>query len=278
MMRPTVRQLEYVVAVAEHLHFSRAAEACAISQPALSAQIQQLEELYGVQLFERDRRKVLVTDAGREIIERARAILTEIDALADAAHCADEPLVGRTMLGVIPTVAPYLLPKLLPRLREQYPKLQLVLREDQTIRLLAQLAEGKLDVLLLALPVEAAFVAELPLFDESFLVALPAAHSLAGKKHISESDLRDQVVLLLDDGHCLRDHALSVCNAAGARESEQVRATSLGTLAHMVAHGLGITLLPEMAVGVESAAAEGLVVRPFSKPAPGRKIGLVWRD
>lgn len=276
-VRPSIRQLEYVVAVGEHLHFRRAAEACAVSQPALSAQIQQLEDLLGITVFERDRRKVLVTDSGREIIERARRILSEIDGLTEVARLGAEPLAGRLDLGVIPTIAPYLLPRVLPAIRETYPDLQLVLREDQTERVVAHLGSGKLDLLLLALPIEASFVCEMELFEEAFLLAAPNDHELAASDIITEKCLTGRCVMLLEDGHCLRDQALEVCGAAGADESQEVRATSLNTLIQMVANGLGITLLPEMAVNAESAMAKNLAVRRFAEPVPKRKIGLMWR-
>lgn len=275
--RPSVRQLEYVVAVGEHLHFRKAAEACAVSQPALSTQIQQLEELLGVTIFERDRRKVLITETGREIVERARRILSQLDGLTEVARTSAEPLVGRLDLGVIPTIAPYLLPRVLPAIRQAYPELQLILREDQTERLTASLTAGKLDLLLLALPVDATFVHELVLFEEPFFLAAPVGHDLVEREVLSDSDLEDQYIMLLEDGHCLRDQALEVCSRAGARESEEMRATSLNTLTQMVASGLGITLLPEMAVRAESGAAPGLKIRPFAAPAPTRKIGLMWR-
>ncbi|MCG8424091.1 MAG: LysR substrate-binding domain-containing protein [Proteobacteria bacterium] len=278
LIRPTVRQLEYLVAVAEHLHFRRAAEACAVSQPALSAQIQQFEDLLGLAIFERDRRRVLLTEAGREIIDRALHILAQIDSLADVARRGAEPLVGRLDLGVIPTIAPYLLPRVLPAVRQAYPDLRLVLREDLTDRLVAQLAAGKLDLLLLALPVDASFVGEMLLFEEPFLLAAPTGHELASREIIAESELAGRSVLLLEDGHCLRDQALSVCRAAGAEESAGMRATSLNTLTQMVASGLGITLLPGMAVDTEVSAAQSIAIRPFAAPVPSRKIGLMWRE
>ncbi len=280
-MRPSIRQLEYLVAVAETLHFGRAAKQCAVTQPALSAQIQQLEELLGVQLFERGRRGVLVTPEGEAVIARARVALRELDELLDVARAARQPLEGPLRLGVIPTIAPYLLPPLLPRVREAHPRLALVLREDQTARLVAQLEAGSLDLLLLALPVEEAPLEELSLYEEPFVFAAPVGHRLAkGKARIPEAALADEEVLLLEDGHCLRAQALAVCERAGARESGRIQATSLGTLMQMVANGLGVTLLPERAVPVEVRPGAGdaeLVVRPFREPAPSRSIGLAWR-
>ena len=282
-MRPSIRQLEYLVAVAEIRHFGRAAKHCAVTQPALSAQIQQLEELLGVRLFERGRRGVLVTPEGEAVIARARAALRELDELLDVARAARRPLEGPLRLGLIPTVAPYLLPPILPRVREAHPALALVLREDQTAHLVAQLEAGSLDLLLLALPVEEALLEELPLYEEPFVFAARADHRLAtGRTRIPETALahEDVEVLLLEDGHCLRAQALSVCERAGARESGRIQATSLGTLVQMVANGLGVTLLPERAVPLEvrtGGSNAELVVRRFREPAPSRTVGLAWR-
>lgn len=276
MDRPTIRQLEYAVAVADHRQFRRAAEACAITQPALSTQIRDLEELLGVQLFERDRRGILLTPEGEEVVRRARQVLADLDQLCESARCG-APLTGPLRLGVIPTVAPYLLPRVLPAVRAAYPDLQLILREDQTGRLLEQLDGGKLDVLLLALGVEGVREPTLPLYDEPFVVAARRGHRLLEREAISEHELAAERVLLLEDGHCLRDQALSVCRLAGAEESANVQATSLGTLAQMVSGGLGVTLLPLLSVEVEAPADGPTGVRPFAAPAPRRTIGLTWR-
>jgi LysR family hydrogen peroxide-inducible transcriptional activator len=276
-VRPTVRQLEYAVALAESLHFGRAARACAVTQPALSAQIRALEELLGVPLFERSRRKVRLTRAGAAVIERARDVLRGLDELVEAAGAAREPLSGPLHLGVIPTVAPYLLPRWLPRVRANWPSLRLFLHEDRTARLLAALAEGRLDLVLLALPLDRPDVESLPIFAEPFVLAAPPGHPLArGRGPVGESELAREPVLLLEDGHCLRDQALAVCEQAGAREAEGVRAASLNTLVQMVAGGLGVTLLPASAVATE-ARGRAVAVRPFRAPAPSREIGLAWR-
>jgi LysR family hydrogen peroxide-inducible transcriptional activator len=264
--------------VADALHFGRAARACTITQPALSAQIQAFEELLGMRLFERGRRGVLVTTAGAPVIEQARAALAGLDRLVESAASQAEPLAGTLRLGVIPTVAPYLLPPLLPAVRRAWPKLRLVLREEQTARLIEQLALGSLDLLLLALPVERAGLEELALLREAFWFVAPAAHPLAkGRGPIAESTLAGEEILLLEDGHCLRAQALDVCRRAGVEVPGRIQATSLTTLVQMVANGLGVTLLPERALAVELRADTGLVARPFKRPAPFRTLGLAWR-
>ena len=277
--RPSIRQLECAVAVADSLHFGRAARSCAITQPALSAQIQAFEELLGVRLFERGRRGVIVTAAGASVIEQAREALARLDALVEGAASEAEPLSGTLRLGVIPTVAPYLLPPLLPGVRRAWPKLRLVLREEPTARLVEQLQAGVLDLLLLALPVEQAGLEELPLLREPFFFVAPVGHPLAtpAERRISEEALRGEEILLLEDGHCLRTQALEVCRRAGALAPGRIQATSLSTLVQMVANGLGVTLLPERALAVELRPNAGLAVRAFRNPAPSRTIGLAWR-
>lgn len=278
-MRLSVRQLECLVAVADALHFGRAARRLALTQPALSAQVRQAEELLGVRVFERGHRRVLVTQAGRALVERARAALREIDAVSETARAAQRPLVGPLHLGVIPTVAPYWLPRGLARVRRAHPELRLVLREEKTDELLRRLEQGDLELLLLALPVEGASLETRALHEEAFAFVAPPSHPLAaGRRPLSEAELAGAgALLLLEDGHCLRDQALSVCERSGAREDPELRATSLGTLLHMVAGGLGATLLPESALEAELRAHPELVVRRFRAPAPGRTLGLAWR-
>jgi LysR family hydrogen peroxide-inducible transcriptional activator len=271
----TLRQLEYVVAVADHRSFRKAAAACAVSQPALSAQIAQVEDLLGVQIFERDRRQVLITPVGAEIVARGRGALAAAAAVVDAASALAQPLTGALRLGVIPTIAPYLLPIVLPAVRATYPRLRLALREERTAQLLALLDDGRLDAGVLALPVPGDLAA-VALYREDFVLAVPAAHPLAGRVRVREADLDDAPVLLLDDGHCLRDQALAVCDSAGAHEHTELRATSLPTLVQMVAGGLGVTLLPEMAAAALASHGEVAHAR-FVAPAPGRDVGLVWR-
>jgi len=277
MERPSIRQLESLVAVAEHRNFRKAASALGISQPALSAQVQTAEATLGLQVFERDRRSVLVTPAGEEVVGRARLALEAIDAVHEAARRRAEPLVGPLRLGVIPTVAPYWLPALLPTVRKRFPRLELILREEQTHRLLGQLTAGEIDVAFLAIPVPGD-VTTAEIAREAFLLAAPRGAELMHRRaRLSERDLEDQTVLLLEDGHCLRDQALAVCERGGAHESMQVRGTSLPTLVQMVAGGMGVTLIPE-------AAAEALVqprgpveLAALGKPPPGRTLGLAWR-
>jgi LysR family hydrogen peroxide-inducible transcriptional activator len=277
MIRPTLRQLEYIVAVADQRHFGRAAEACFVTQPGLSAQVRELESLLELQIFERDSRRVLVTPAGAELVERARKILVEVDELVEAARVAQQPLCGTLRVGVIPTVAPYLLPRVIPKMRRKHRELHLRLREDHTVRIVAELEAGRLDLLLLALEAELGNAQTLPLFRDDFLAVMPVNHPLARKKRLRQEDLNGQQVLLLEDGHCLRDQALAVCTAQGASELGDFRATSLSTLTQMVTDGEAMTLLPELALGVETRGRRDLAVRPFRSPAPHRTIGLAWR-
>jgi len=273
---PTLRQLEYVVALAELRSFHGAARATHVSQPGLSAQIRAVEALLGVRLFERDRRPVLVTPAGAALLPRARAALAEVRGLVEAAQAQKRPLEGPLRMGVIPTVAPFLLPRVLPRVRRRHPRLALRLHEAPTRALVALLEAGELDVLLLALEAPLEGLATLALFEEPFVVALPAGHRLASRKHLGEADLRGEPVLLLDDAHCLRAQAIAACRSAPAHEMGDFRATSLPTLVEMVAGGAGFTLLPESAARVERRRSD-LALVPFSPPAPFRTIGFAWR-
>ena len=272
----SLRQLQYVVAVADQLSFRRAAEHCHVSQPSLSAQLAQLEEAVGVQLFERDRRRVLPTAAGQALVERARRVLLEADDFVEAAKRVADPLVGTLRIGVIPTVSPYLLPRLTPRLRRKFEHLTVAWLEDKTDVLVKNLNSGSLDAALLALEanigeVEHDVIAK----DPFFLVAHPD-HPLAKKSApASRAELRDTGVLLLDDGHCMREQAFDFCARANARELE-FRATSLPTLVQMVAGGSGFTLLPALSIPTETQRAR-LRVRSFTDPAPSRTIALVWR-
>ncbi|MGD0675571.1 MAG: LysR substrate-binding domain-containing protein [Polyangiaceae bacterium] len=271
----SLRQLEYVVAVADTLGFHRAAERCHVSQPTLSAQVQHIEDVLGVRLFERDRRGVLVTSPGEDIVARARRILLDVADLIAAASRTRDPLAGRFRVGVIPTIAPYLLPDATPAIHADYPELELVFLEEKTVEVMRDLSMGALDLGLVALDAVGGEFDSAVVMDDPFVVALPFGHPLAQKKRILLSDLDGERALLLDDGHCFRDQALAICSQSGARETD-LRATSLGTLVQMVSVGAGITLLPKLAVDVENRRGQ-LEVRPFAPPVPSRTIGLVWR-
>ncbi len=271
----SLRQLEYLVAVADLLGFRRAAERCHVSQPALSAQIQNLEEVLGVKLFERDKRRVMLTPAGEDLVVRARRVLTEAGDILSAASRLSDPFAGNLQLGVIPTIAPYVLPEVVPALVKQYPRLRLRLREEKTEVLVRALGEGRLDAALLALEAELGDVEHAVIAEDPFVVAAPPGHPLVKKKQVQLGELDEENVLLLEDGHCFRRQALSLCARVGAREVDY-RATSLTTLAQMVLAGDGVTLLPSLSVSLENRLGQ-LVVRPFVAPVPVRTIALVWR-
>jgi LysR family hydrogen peroxide-inducible transcriptional activator len=275
--QPTLAQLRAFVAVVEHLHFGRAAAAVHVSQPTLSSAIAALERTLGVQLVERTTRSVVLTPVGAEIGERARSVLAAADDLVSVALRAQEPLAGEITLGVIPTIAPYLLPRLMPSLRVARPRLRAALREEQTAGLLADLRAGTVDVALLALPTGEPGIAEIPVYDEDFVLVLPDGHPLAGGAAVPVAALGGQDVLLLEDGHCFREQALEVCREAGARERSALRGASLSTVVQMVAGELGITLLPASAVGVEVGEGRGLAVATFRTPPPRRRVGLAHR-
>ncbi|CAJ63133.1 MULTISPECIES: LysR substrate-binding domain-containing protein [Frankia] len=276
--QPTLTQLRALVGVADHRHFGRAAAALHVSQPTLSSAVAALERTLGVQLVERTTRSVLLTAVGEQIVARARGVLGAVDDIAEVAVRARAPLTGDIRLGVIPTVAPYLLPRLLPTLRARWPQARLRLREAQTAALLAELRGGALDLALLALPNDEPGIAEIPLYDEDFVLVTPAEHPLAGGSAVPVAGLAGQDVLLLEDGHCFRAQALDVCREAGARERATLRAASLSTIVQMVAGGLGLTLLPAAAVAVEVGEGRGLAVATFRRPAPHRRIGLAHRS
>lgn len=275
-MDPTFRQLEYVVAISEHGSFGRAAEHCFVTQPALSAQIAQLEKILGVQLFERGR-KVRATSAGETLIAQARKILAEVREMRETARGHGEPLVGRIRLGVIPTVSPYLLPLILPELRARFPRLRLALKEAMTRDLVSGLHAGELDLLLLALDVEMGPVEEAEVMDDPFLLVVPKGHPLQSKADLRQDDLDNSRVLLLADGHCLRSHAIAACHLRPNRDADDFSASSLGTLMRLVEGGMGLTLLPQMAVSSEVHRDMGLQVLRFADPQPKRRIGMVWR-
>ena len=271
----TLRDLEYVVAVAEHRHFGRAAEACAVSQPTLSAQVKKVEDLLAIQLFERTRRRVFVTPIGEEVAALARAVLQDVRRLLDASGSRREPLGGHFGLGVIATLGPYLMPHLLGPLKHRFPRLELHLREGMTHVLLDTLKAGGLDAVLAALPVDDASLAVEPLFHEPFVLALPAGHPLARKEKVSPGDLRADAMVLLEDGHCLRDQVLGICPDDRHVRTARLQATSLETLRHMVAAGAGYSLIPNLAG--KDDLGKLVCYRSFRRPVPGRTIGLVWR-
>jgi LysR family hydrogen peroxide-inducible transcriptional activator len=272
----TLRQLQYAVAVADELSFRRAAARCHVSQPSLSAQLAQLEDALGVKLFERTHTRVLATSAGHALVERAKVVLREADEIVAAARRASDPLAGTLRLGIIPTISPYLLPGVAPRIRARLPRLRVAWLEDKTDVLMTKLGDGQLDASVVALEASIGDVVEDVIGTDPFFVATAPSHRLAkGKAAITETDLRGEELLLLDDGHCFRDQALEACSHARIREGE-FRATSLTTLVQMVSGGEGITLLPGLAVKAEAGRAR-LHVRPLQGRSAHRTIALVWR-
>lgn len=270
----TLKQLRYFDALARYGHFGRAADACAISQPALSMQIKELEENLGAVLFERTAREVRPTSFGEEFAARARLILRSVDELADLARASRDTLVGRLRLGVIPTIAPYLLPTLIGKLSQAYDGLDIHIRETLTPKLIQELVDGRLDAAIVALPISEPSLREVCLFKEEFLLVRPQADK--GKPVPSGETLREMRLLLLEEGHCFRDQALSFCNVQSALPREGLDGSSLSTLVQMVGAGIGVTLIPQMAAQVETRSAP-VSVSSFRKPQPSRLIGLVWR-
>ena len=273
-----LRDLKYLVALADHKHFGRAAEACFASQPTLSTQIKKLEDELDVQIFERQPRLVLMTRAGEAIVARARLILREVESIREVARSARDPESGSIRLGIFPTLGPYLLPHVVPRLHQRFPNLELLLIEEKTEELLAQLERGDLDAVVLALPAGDDTLTTIELFDEPFLLAVPrerAGEYIDGV--VRMSDLRNQQVLLLEEGHCMRTQALSLCELSGVAERSGFRATSLETLRQMVAANVGMTLLPQLAVMPPVAANDHLLLLRFAEPQPKRRVGLLWR-
>ncbi|NEY34684.1 LysR family transcriptional regulator [Streptomyces sp. PRKS01-65] len=276
--QPSLAQLRAFAAVAEHLHFRDAAAAIGMSQPALSGAVSALEETLGVTLLERTTRKVLLSTAGERLAVRTKAVLAEVGALLEEAEAVRAPFTGVLRLGVIPTVAPYLLPTVLRLVHERYPDLDLQVHEEQTASLLDGLAGGRLDLLLLAVPLGMPGVTEIPLFDEDFVLVTPLDHPLGGREGIPRSALREMRLLLLDEGHCLRDQALDICREAGREDvPATTTAAGLSTLVQLVAGGLGVTLLPRTAVRVETSRSSQLLTGSFADPAPTRRIALAMR-
>jgi LysR family transcriptional regulator, hydrogen peroxide-inducible genes activator len=271
----TLRQLRYLASLARHRHFGRAAEDCAVTQPALSMQVRELEREIGTELVERRPGEIALTDTGLEVAQRAEQILAATRDLVDfASH--REVLSGALRLGIIPTLAPYVLPRVLPRLQEDYPRLRLEVRETQTKMLLEELARGEIDCVMLALPLDGADFETLALFDDPFLLAVPAADKLCGRGRVGVEDVDQRRLILLEEGHCLRDQALAFCASPRRDQPAGLGATSLATVMQMVANGYGVTLVPEVAVDVEVRDARVRLLN-FSKPVPARTVGLAWR-
>jgi LysR family transcriptional regulator, hydrogen peroxide-inducible genes activator len=272
-----LRDLRYLVTLADTRHFGKAAARCHVSQPTLSAQLKKLEEYLGVELIERQPRRVALTEIGEQIVAHARRVVTDSDELLSLARSQRDPLSGGLKLALIPTIGPYLLPLVARQLRKQLPKLKLMLYEYQTEPLLQALRAGDIDLGILALPVHADGVESRKLFEEDFMVALPKGHRLAEKANIKLDDLTGNSLLLLEDGHCLRDQALEICSRGDIEEDQDYRATSLETLRQMVAAGMGVTLLPKLSTSGPFGNDKSVIVRPFPKPAPTRIVGAVWR-
>lgn len=276
-MELKLKDLRYLVAVADLRHFGRAAARCFVSQPTLSAQLKKLEQSLGVQLIERAPNNVSLTAAGAEVVTRARRIIEASDEVVALAAGQRDPLAGPLRVALLPTIGPYLLPRVSAAIRRALPRLELRLYEYRTAPMLERLRGGELDVGVLALPVELNGLESRELFREAFMVALPERHPLAARETLRIADLEEETLLLLEDGHCLRDQALEVCSRAGVREPQDFRATSLETLRQMVATGAGVTLLPELACRGAYRTTRGVALRPFARPAPARHVGAVWR-
>ena len=280
---PTLRQLRFLVAVVERRHFGAAAEECLVSQSALSAAIQDLEVMLGVKLLERTKRVVIPTAVGLDLAERARILLREAEELVEAAHDARDPLSGALQLGVIPTIGPFLIPRIMPVLREAFPKLKIYIREEQSAPILARLESGQADAAIIALPYPCDGLETMELARDRFYVVYPPDHRLAGRKkirakdQIRAQDMAADDLLLLEDGHCLREHALAACSLEGARRNSGFQGTSLHTLVQMAANGLGVTLVPEMAIQAGILRGLNLVATPLEDDSPPRIIALAWR-
>lgn len=269
-----IRDLEYICAVADLRHFGKAADKCFVSQPTLSGQIKKLEEFLGVRIFERTNRHVMLTDFGRDIIAHARNVLREVESINSVSQQAQNPLGGRFRLGAFPTLASYVFPGLVKGIKNAMPDLRLVLVEEKTAILIEKLRAGEIDAALLALPVEEEFLDMAELFSDRFLLAVPSGHVLAKYDQVVQADLASYPILLLEEGHCLRDQALDVCKSGGINEEQDFRATSLETLRQMVKAGTAMTFIPEIAALEEDA---GICYIPFKPPVPSRTIGLYWR-
>ena len=276
-MIPSIRQLKYLVAVAEHRHFSKAAETCFVTQSTLSTAIRELEQQLGVMIFERNRKSVLITPVGERLLAQARTILGEVEDFVCLARAERGSLTGEIRLGVIPTIGPFLLPRMLCDLRQTYGKLRLYLKEEISARLASMLTQCKLDVLMLAFPYPLRDVETTILFEDEFLLCMPPGHSLEREPSVRQSQLRGESLLLLEEGHCLRDHALEACDLQSAETNLVYQGTSLHTLVQMVANGLGLTLLPAVAVAGDVLGDTNLPLRRFRSEKVCRRIGMAWR-
>ena len=272
-----LRDLRYLVALADHKHFGRAAVASFVSQPTLSTQLKKLEEEIGMALVERSPRNVMLTEVGEAVVARARVILREADEIKAIARRAKDPESGTVRIGIFPTLGPYLLPHIVPNIVARFPKLELILVEEKTELLLKKLHDGELDAVVLALPIHDDSLHAEFLFEETFVLALNKQHRLAKAKRVKLHELADERLLLLDDGHCLRDQALEVCQMAGAGERSGFRATSLETLRHMVSANVGMTLMPALSVHAPAPPSPNVTLIPFAEPAPHRRIAMIWR-
>jgi len=276
MNLPTVKQLRYFVELEKHAHFGKAAEACFVSQSAFSVAIRELESTLGTQLFDRTNKRVTITAMGQEIVVQARLVIRDLEALMDMARVSSEPLSGKLRLGVIPTISPFLLPKILPKLRSQFPQLQLFLQEDTTQRVYERLMSGELDLILIAFPYELRNVEKMKLFNDPFLLAYKTDSQFIDTQKVTVDRLQSESILLLEDGHCLRDHALSACKIRNMNKVSHFAASSLLTLIEMVEADLGVTYLPEMAK--ESPMLKNTNIKTQSMPKNShREIGLIWR-
>jgi LysR family transcriptional regulator, hydrogen peroxide-inducible genes activator len=269
-----INDIRYFLAVAELQHFGRAAEQCCVSQPTLSGQIKKLEAELGVTLLERTNRRVMLTEIGEQVAQSARRILREVESIHEIARSSHDPLSGKFRLGAFPTLSTYIFPDLVPKVKQSLPNLRLILIEEKTAILVEKLKQGDIDAALLALPVRDDYLVSCPLFDDEFLLAVPPEHPLAKQQSVNQKSLKNHRLLLLEEGHCLRDQALEICGLNGIAEEQDFRATGLETLRQMVKAGSGITFMPTIAVQDGEA---GIRYVPFTKPAPIRTIGLVWR-
>ncbi|MDD9890596.1 MAG: hydrogen peroxide-inducible genes activator [Gammaproteobacteria bacterium] len=276
-MKPSFKQLRYICAVAEYKHFSKAAQACFVTQSTLSAAIQELESQLGVAIFERSKKSVLITPIGEQLLKQARLILGEVEDFVSLAKTQEEALAGDIRLGVIPTIAPFLLPHLLKELRSNYTKLKLFLKEDISAQLYQQLLQGQLDLIILAFPYPLPEMESTSLFKDEFLLCLPPGHQLEKSKQVKQAQLRGESLLLLEEGHCLRDHALEACKLEKAETALVYQGTSLHTLVQMVANGLGVTLLPAISIQADVLGDTHLQLKHFSNENVSREIGMAWR-